>query len=238
MFNLGMGEITVILVLLLLFVGPSKLPELASGLGKLIRQVRKTTADVKNEIVLDDSFRKPFEELRDAVTLAPEELKRRDQIKESLAAVRKQAEELARAATTMDMDDGSATPPPETAPAADPAPVASAPVASATESAEPWPPLSAAPHAAPPPPPPPVPPMAPPVGTFPRSPTPAPLAPGRLGGGQRVTPPISFPSSDRANITQVLSEEDLKPVKKGAPPPLPPPLPGVAPPPPPGTKKS
>ena len=116
MFNLGMGEITVILVLLLLFVGPSKLPELASGLGKFIRQVRKTTADVKNEIVLDDSFRKPFEELRDAVTLSPDELKRRDQIKESLAAVRKQAEELARAATTMDMDDGSATPPPETAP--------------------------------------------------------------------------------------------------------------------------
>jgi sec-independent protein translocase protein TatB len=235
MFNLGMGEITVILVLLLLFVGPSKLPELASGLGKLIRQVRKATSDVKNEIVLDDSFRKPFEELRDAVTLSPEELKRRDQIKESLAAVRKQAEELAKAATSMEMDDGSATPPPETAAPADAPPVATPP-----ESAEPWPPVSAAPHAAPPPPPPPlapVPPIAPPVGTFPRSPTPAPLPPGRLGGGQRVTPPISFPSSDRANITQVLSEEDLKPMKKGAPPPLPPPLPGV-PPAPPGTKKA
>jgi sec-independent protein translocase protein TatB len=234
MFNLGMGEITVILVLLLLFVGPSKLPELASGLGKLIRQVRKATSDVKNEIVLDDSFRKPFEELRDAVTLSPDELKRRDQIKESLEAVRRQAEELAKAAT--DMGDGSKTPPPEAAPPPE------APVASATESAEPWPPLSAAPHVAPPPPPPPlapVPPIAPPVGTFPRAPTPAPLQPGRLGGGQRVTPPISFPASDRANITQVLSEDELKPVKKGAPPPLPPPLPGVAPPPPPpGSKKA
>ena len=241
MFNLGMGEITVILVLLLLFVGPSKLPELASGLGKLIRQVRKTTADVKNEIVLDDSFRKPFEELRDAVTLAPEELKRRDQIKESLAAVRKQAEELARAATTMEMDDGSATPPPETArprrrragrqPAGGQRDrerrALAAPFGCPSRSTT-----------APPPPLAPVPPMAPPMGTFPRSPTPAPLPPGRLGGGQRVTPPISFPSSDRANITQVLSEEDLRPVKKGAPPPLPPPLPGVAPPPPPGTKKA
>jgi sec-independent protein translocase protein TatB len=234
MFNLGMGEITVILVLLLLFVGPSKLPELASGLGKLIRQVRKATSDVKNEIVLDDSFRKPFEELRDAVTLSPDELKRRDQIKESLAAVRRQAEELAKAATSM--EDGSATPPPETPSDGTAAPAGVA----ATDSVEPWPPISAAPHAAPPPPPPPVapvPPIAPPVGTFPRAPTPAPLPPGRLGGGQRVTPPISFPSSDRANITQVLSEEDLKPVKKGAPPPLPPPLPGV-PPAPPGTKKA
>src|SRR5215218_1540653 len=94
MFNLGMGEITVILLLVLLFVGPKKLPDLASGLGRAIRQIRKTTADVKNEIVLDDTFRKPFEELRDAVTLAPEELKRRDDL---LASVRKQAEEMERA---------------------------------------------------------------------------------------------------------------------------------------------
>ena len=93
MFNLGMGEITVILLLILLFVGPKKLPDLASGLGRAIRQIRKTTADVKNEIVLDDTFRKPFEELREAVMLAPEELKRRDDLKE---AVRRQAEEFER----------------------------------------------------------------------------------------------------------------------------------------------
>src|SRR5215471_802388 len=104
MFNLGMGEITVILLLALIFLGPSKLPELATGLGKLIRQIRKATADVKNEIVIDDSFRKPFEELRDAVTLPAEELKRRDQIKASIEEVRRQAEELAKAA--MGTDDG------------------------------------------------------------------------------------------------------------------------------------
>src|SRR4029453_19062023 len=75
MFNLGMGEIALILILILIFVGPKKLPEMASGLGRALRQIRKATADVKNEIVLDDTFRKPFEELRDAVTLAPEELK-------------------------------------------------------------------------------------------------------------------------------------------------------------------
>src|SRR6185436_12520087 len=112
MFNLGMGEITVILVLALLFIGPSKLPELASSLGKFIRQIRKTTADVKNEIVLDDSFRKPFEELRDAVTLAPEELKRRDQIQKALEDARRQAEELERANAVP--DDSPKTPPPET----------------------------------------------------------------------------------------------------------------------------
>jgi Tat protein translocase TatB subunit len=75
-FNLGAGEITVILVLALIFLGPKKLPDLATGLGKLIREIRKATSDVKNEITLDDSFRKPFEELREAVTLHPDELKR------------------------------------------------------------------------------------------------------------------------------------------------------------------
>src|SRR5580765_4446816 len=219
MFNLGMGEITLILVLALLILGPGKLPEMATTLGRLIRQIRKATADVKNEIVLDDTFRKPFEELRDAVTLAPEELKRRDQLRQSMEEVRRQAEELERSqaaqAAIAAANEAPATPPPE--------PIASA--SPADEPAAPWPP----PSLAPPPPPPaaaprvptpaPVPPGAPPIGTFPRSPTPAPLAPGRLGGPPRVTPPISSLDSNRANITQVLSEEDLRPAKKGAPPP-------------------
>jgi len=231
MFNLRMGEITLILVLALLILGPSKLPEMATTLGRLIRQIRKATADVKNEIVLDDTFRKPFEELRDAVTLSPEELKRRDQIRQSIEDVRRQAEELERsqaaAAAIAAAAEASATPPPEPIAAASPG----------DESAAPWPP----PSLAPPPPPPArsptpasLPPNGPPIGTFPRSPTPAPLSPGRLGGPKRVTPPISSLDSNRANITQVLSENDLMPAKKGAPPP--PPLPGVAPPlPPPAT---
>ena len=206
MFNLGMGEITIILVLILLFVGPKKLPDLASGLGRAIRQIRKATSDVKNEIVLDDTFRKPFEELRDAVTLPPEELKRRDKLMEE---VRKQVEEVGRAIHGTAPMDGPATPPPE-------------PIAA--ETSAPWPPPA------------PPPPATPPVGTFPRSPTPAPLQPGRLGGPPRVTPPISSLSGNNANITQVIAEKDLVPSGKSAPPPLPPPLPGISPPP--GAKKS
>jgi sec-independent protein translocase protein TatB len=77
-FNLGMSEIVVILVVALVFLGPKKLPELASGLGKMIRELRKATADIKSEIELDETIRKPVEELREAMTLHPEELKRRD----------------------------------------------------------------------------------------------------------------------------------------------------------------
>ena len=87
-----MGEITVILLLALIVLGPKKLPELASGLGKIIKDIRKATNDVKNEIQLDEHIRKPFEELRDAVTLPPEELKRRDQLKKDLEQARKKAE--------------------------------------------------------------------------------------------------------------------------------------------------
>ena len=93
-----MGEITVILLLALIFLGPAKLPDLATGLGKLIREIRKATSDIKSEITLDDTFRKPFEELRDAVTLHPDELKRRDQMKKVVDEARLRDEAEAREA--------------------------------------------------------------------------------------------------------------------------------------------
>src|ERR1700733_9087443 len=93
-----MGEITVILLLALIFLGPKKLPDLAAGLGKIIKEIRKATSDVKNEIALDDSFRKPFEDLRDAVTLHPDELKRRDILQKAIAEAQQRDEEAARAA--------------------------------------------------------------------------------------------------------------------------------------------
>jgi sec-independent protein translocase protein TatB len=91
-FNLGFGEIAVVLVVALIFLGPKMLPEIATGLGKVIREIRKATADIRQDIELDDMIRRPLQELRDAATLPPEELKRRDEAK---AAQRKIAEEEA-----------------------------------------------------------------------------------------------------------------------------------------------
>ena len=93
MFNLGFGEIAVVLVVALIFLGPKMLPEIATGLGKVIREIRKATADIRQDIELDDMIRNPLQELRDAATLPPEELKRRDEAK---AAQRKAQEEDAR----------------------------------------------------------------------------------------------------------------------------------------------
>jgi len=88
-----MGEIAVVLVVALIFLGPKMLPEIATGLGKVIREIRKATTDIRQDIELDDMIRKPLQELRDAATLPPEELKRRD---EARAAQRKAAEEEAK----------------------------------------------------------------------------------------------------------------------------------------------
>src|SRR5688500_15035733 len=103
-----MQEILVILVLALIFLGPKKLPELASGIGKAIREVRKATADIKQEIELDDAIRKPLEELREATMLPPEELKRRDEERKWRAQREKEdAEAAARGETAVDPMAGS-----------------------------------------------------------------------------------------------------------------------------------
>lgn len=47
MFNLGAGEIALILVAALLLLGPERLPELARGLGKFMREFRRQTDDVR-----------------------------------------------------------------------------------------------------------------------------------------------------------------------------------------------
>jgi sec-independent protein translocase protein TatB len=47
MFNLGAGEIAVIMIVALLLLGPEKLPELARGIGKFVREFRRQTDDVR-----------------------------------------------------------------------------------------------------------------------------------------------------------------------------------------------
>lgn len=56
-FNLGGGEIILILALVLILFGAKKLPELAKGLGTGIREFKKATREVTDEVqnAVDDT---------------------------------------------------------------------------------------------------------------------------------------------------------------------------------------
>jgi len=59
--NLGSGEVLLILVFVLIFFGGKKIPELAQGLGKGLREFRKAARDIQDEI------EKPAEEKKTEV---------------------------------------------------------------------------------------------------------------------------------------------------------------------------
>jgi len=48
--NIGAPELIIILVIALLILGPGKLPEVGSSLGKTIREFRKASADVQDAV--------------------------------------------------------------------------------------------------------------------------------------------------------------------------------------------
>jgi len=48
--SLGFGEILLIFLVLLLLFGAKKLPELARGLGKSLREFKKATSEIQDEI--------------------------------------------------------------------------------------------------------------------------------------------------------------------------------------------
>ena len=52
-FNIGPGELIIILVIALIVVGPGKLPDVGAALGKSIREFRKAASDVKDSTRLD-----------------------------------------------------------------------------------------------------------------------------------------------------------------------------------------
>ncbi len=48
--NLGGGEILLIVLFILIFFGAKKIPELAQGLGKGIREFRKAARDIQEDV--------------------------------------------------------------------------------------------------------------------------------------------------------------------------------------------
>jgi sec-independent protein translocase protein TatA len=58
MFGLGVQELVIILVIALVVFGPSKLPQIGSGLGKAIRDFRKAVGGEDREQPKDEVTKK------------------------------------------------------------------------------------------------------------------------------------------------------------------------------------
>jgi Sec-independent protein translocase protein TatA len=65
MFGIGGGEMVVILILLLLAVGPERMPGFMKAVGRGMREFRQATRDIRStvgidELLRDDDFRDPL----------------------------------------------------------------------------------------------------------------------------------------------------------------------------------
>ena len=70
MFNIGAGEMIFILVAALLILGPSRLPEMARGIGKFLREFRRQTDEVRT-VVTREFYQMDQEIQREPVRSAP-----------------------------------------------------------------------------------------------------------------------------------------------------------------------
>ncbi len=70
MFNIGAGEMVFILIAALLVLGPQRLPELARGIGKFLREFRRQTDEVRG-VVVREFYQMDQEIQREPVRPAP-----------------------------------------------------------------------------------------------------------------------------------------------------------------------
>jgi TatA/E family protein of Tat protein translocase len=59
MFNLGFGELVLILIVALVIFGPGKLPEVGKAMGKTINEFKRASRDIQKEI--NEAAQKPEE---------------------------------------------------------------------------------------------------------------------------------------------------------------------------------
>jgi sec-independent protein translocase protein TatA len=63
MFGLGVPELMVILVIALVIFGPSKLPQIGSGLGKAIRDFKKGVTGSESDDATEEAKKDPPKDL-------------------------------------------------------------------------------------------------------------------------------------------------------------------------------
>jgi sec-independent protein translocase protein TatA len=69
--NIGPGELILILIIAIVFIGPGRLPDVGAALGKSIREFRKASTDVAEATRIDTSPLPPPATGTPASTAAP-----------------------------------------------------------------------------------------------------------------------------------------------------------------------
>ncbi len=50
MFGLGSGELLIVLALALIFIGPERLPGIATQLGKAVKKIKQAVDEIKTDL--------------------------------------------------------------------------------------------------------------------------------------------------------------------------------------------
>ncbi len=68
MFGIGLPELIIIMIIALIVIGPSKLPDLARALGKGMAEFRKATQEIKDSLDLDEEIQEVRKDLVDSIS--------------------------------------------------------------------------------------------------------------------------------------------------------------------------
>lgn len=91
MFNIGLGEMVLIAVIALIFIGPRQLPEIAHSIGKMLNELKRAGEELTGHFIstrdnVDREIKKTAEQITTRVELSEERkaLDLKNNLKESL----------------------------------------------------------------------------------------------------------------------------------------------------------